>query len=148
MFHPTFKRALLFLVLKSFLAFVLTLFNFQGTSRSVQRSSSNVSHSTPFVKNFFKFFELYFVLTRVSRDSFVILPPTSSFVKHFSQSFLRFSRLLYNAQVVMILTGFDMFIFTMHFHRTQHFFTTKGITFRMFSYCFETFPCKTFSRLF
>ena len=61
MFHPTFKRALLFLVLKSFLAFVLTLFNFQGTLAPF--SGAHLMYHTQHYmsRTFFKFFELYFV---------------------------------------------------------------------------------------
>ena len=47
------KEPFYFWCLKALLAF-LTLFNFQGTQRSVQRSLTKISHSTSFVKNFFQ----------------------------------------------------------------------------------------------
>ena len=87
------KEPFYFWCLKALLAF-LTLFNFQGTQRSVQRSLTKISHSTSFVKNFFKFFELYFVLARVSRDSLVILPPQSPFVNTIFEVFPPFLCLL------------------------------------------------------
>ena len=131
MFHPTFKRALLFLVLKSFLAF-LTLFNFQGTSR---HATVFICYHKPFglSRTFFKFFNFsisslplvsqqlyYFITSRCVcqqlfslfskflsllppvRDSFAIIAPHSPFVKHFFHLFSAFSSLWYFAQYTPI----------------------------------------------
>ena len=119
MFHPTLKEPFLFLVLKSFLAF-LTLFNFQGTCRLATvfiAYHKSFRLSTTFFRffnlfrcrafrlatahlyyhnqsrlstSFFVFLKTSFSRPRLSRDSFAILTPSLPFVKPFFALFSAF----------------------------------------------------------
>ena len=88
MFHPTLKEPFLFLVLKSFLAF-LTLFNFQGTCR-LATVFITYHKSFRLSTTFFRFFNLFCRCRFPLRDSSSILPQSIPLVNkffRFSQNF-------------------------------------------------------------
>ena len=68
----------------------LILFNFQDAVSVALASSFNIiSHSKPFVKYFFKFFQKFFLCRSLLRDSFNIISLSFLFVKYFFQAFFK-----------------------------------------------------------
>ena len=71
----------------------LILFNFQDAVSVALASSFNIiSHSKPFVKYFFKFFQKFFLCRSLLRDSFNIISLSFLFVKYFFKFFQKVFR--------------------------------------------------------